>query len=142
MAGQFTRLDYDNCAYKQDLRQSTDPMNLIMDVTKFVNCNNLCRVPQKPVGQAKVDVESSLWGLDKVASKCDTSKHPLCGPSGCLLTNDPRLGPHITPYACERGQSGDRAVITTNMRMPTNPGFVPTNPRVCDAQGNGYYVRR
>jgi hypothetical protein len=142
MSGRFTRKMYDGCAIQQDLKQSTDPLELIMDVNKYVNCNNIC----KPVGQypqnaaSLVDVESSLWGIDKLASKCDSAKHPFCSPNGCLLTKDPRVPPHITPYACERGHVGDNAVITTNMQMPKHPGFRVPNPNICQSQGNGYYI--
>lgn len=144
MAGEFTRKSYDKCAFAQETKQSTDPLELVMDITKYVNCNNLCKVPQHH-GRASaqlIDVDSSMKGLDKMASKCDASKHPFCGPSGCLLTSDPRVPPHITPYACERGHQGDSAVITTNMRMPTNPGYRLPDPTVCNAQGNGFYVNR
>jgi hypothetical protein len=142
MAGRFTRRMYDNCAFAQDVKQSTDPLELVLDITKYVNCGNICRpsVEYPPNAALLVDVESSLWGLDKLSSKCDSAKHPFCGPSGCLLTKDPRVAPHITPYACERGHLGEAAVITTNMRLPLNPGYRVPNPNVCNAQGNGYYV--
>ena len=145
MSGGFTRRRYDDCSYVQDTKQSTDPLELIVDVTKYVNCKNICRPAKEypPNAALLVDVESSLWGIDKTSSRCDKAKHPFCTPSGCLLTRDSRVGPHITPYACERGHVGDAAVITTNMRMPTNPGFRQTNPNICDQQCNGYYsIRR
>jgi hypothetical protein len=144
MAGNFTRKSYDNCAYKQELRQSTDPLELIMDVNKYVNCKNICQPSSsKAVSNSAhlVDIESSMRGLDKLASNCDSAKHPFCGPSGCLLTSDERVAPHITPYACSWGHQGDKAVITTNMKMPSGPGYHVPNPSVCNGQGNGYYVR-
>ena len=143
MAGRFTRKSDDQCAIAQYTKQSTDPLELVMDVNKYINVNNICK-PQgvtPPNAAALVDIESSMWGLDKLASRCDTSKHPFCGPSGCLLASDPRIKPHITPYACERGQTGENAVITTNMRMPTNPGYSLTSTGAFNAQGNGYYVK-
>jgi hypothetical protein len=141
MAGRFTRQMYDNCSYIQDTKQSTDPLELIIDVTKYVNCGNLCRPDRQypPNAALLVDVESSLWGIDKLSSRCDSEKHPFCGPT-CLLTNDPRVAPHITPYACERGKMGDKAVIKTNMKPSTNPGYVLPNPNICNSQRNGYYV--
>lgn len=135
MSGSFTRRMYDGCATQQDVKQSTDPLELVLDVNKYVNCNNLCQ----PTGQrimnaaSLVDVESSLWGLDKISSKCDGYKHPLCGPNGCLLTKDSRVPPHITPYACSRGHVGEKAVVTTNMQMPTNPGFKVPNTNICQS---------
>jgi hypothetical protein len=133
---------YDTCAIQQDQRQSTDSLELILDVNKYVNCNNICKPAEQypPNAALLVDVESSLWGIDKLSSKCDSAKHPFCGPNGCLLTNDVRVGPHITPYACERGHIGENAVITTNMQMPKHPGFRVPNQNICDAQGNGYYA--
>jgi hypothetical protein len=132
MAGRFTRLMYDNCALQQDTKQSTDQLELIMDPTKYVHCNNICKPSREypPNAALLVDVESSLWGIDKIDSKCDSAKYPFCGPNGCLLSDDQRIAPHITPYACNWGHVGEKAVITTNMKMPTNPGYTlpPTNP--------------
>lgn len=136
MSGYFTRKMYDGCATQQNVKQSTNPLELILDVTKYVHSNNICKpASQYPPNSAQlVDVESSLWGIDKIASNCDTSKHPFCGPEGCLLTNDPRVPPHITPYACERGQEGDNAVITTNMKKLVHPGFTSQNANICNEQ--------
>ena len=141
MSGRFTRKMYDGCAYKQDTKQSTDPLELVLDVSKYVHCDNICKPAAEypPNGALLVDVESSLWGIDKLASDCDTAKHPFCGPNGCLLTNDARVAPHITPYACERGKGNENAVITTNMQMPTDPGYSLPNPNICREHGNGYY---
>ena len=142
MAGRFTRRMYDNCAFAQDTKQSTDPLELILDVTKYVHCKNICRPDTEypPNAARLVDVESSLWGIDKLSSKCDSAKHPFCGPNGCLLTKDPRVAPQITPYACERGHVGENAVIKTNMLPSRGPGYTVPNPNVCNAQKNGYYV--
>lgn len=166
MSGYFTRKMYDGCASQQDVKQSTDPLELILDVNKYVHCNNICKpTNQRPSNQRPsnqhpsnqrpsnqhpsnqyspnsallVDVESSLWGIDKSASRCDSAKHPFCGPQGCLLTKDPRIPPHITPYACERGNQGDNAIVTTNMKKHVDPGFRLPNPNICNNQGNGFY---
>ena len=145
MAGRFTREIYDGCAFAQDVKQSTDPLSFQLDVTKYVNCNNICKPSRNynPESAQFVDVESSLWGLDKLASRCDKAKHPFCGPLGCLLTKDPRVPPHIDPIGCYWNHDGDKspAVIRTNMVMPNSPGYTVPNPHICDAQGNGYYVR-
>lgn len=143
MSGSFTRTMYDSCALQQNVRQSTDPLEYMLDSTKYINCNNICKpvskIPQNPA--YLVDVESSLWGLDKVTSRCDAMQHPFCGPHGCLLTKDPRVPAHITPYACERGYAGDRAVITTNMKRTTDPGFRVMPPQLaCPGNLNGYYT--
>lgn len=141
MSGYFTRKMYDGCAIQQDVKQSTDPLELIMDVNKYVHCNNICKpASQYPPNSALlVDVESSLWGIDKTASRCDNAKYPFCGPQGCLLTEDSRISPHITPYACERGNEGENAVVTTNMKKHVDPGFRVPNHDICNNHGNGYY---
>jgi len=143
MAGRFTREMYDNCAFRQDTRQSTDPMEYQLDVTKFVNCGNLCRPKSvKPNPVLNVDVESSLLGLDRINSKCDQARQPLCYPS-CLLTNDPRLpqnNSHVDPTACSWGHLNERATVKTNMSLPNGPGFVVPRPILCD--GNSYYLDR
>ena len=142
MSGKFTRKMYDNCSFDQNLKQSTDSLELILDVNKFVHCNNICKpvIQNSPNPALLVDVESSLWGIDKLSSDCHETKHPFCAKTGCLLTKDPRIGSHITPFACERGKAGENSVITTNMKMPTHSGLKKlnnTNP--CNNQ-NGYYA--
>ncbi|RZK25201.1 MAG: hypothetical protein EOO43_06125 [Flavobacterium sp.] len=116
---------YDDCAYTTNIKQSTDSLELILDVTKYVNYKNRCAaVPRYPDNSLSlVDVESSLWGIDKLSSECDMFKHPFCKKTGCILTSDSRIPTNAPPYLCERGGYGSDAVVTTNMRMPTNPGF-------------------
>ena len=72
MAGRFTRRIYDNCNFQEDLKRRTDPLELVMDVTKFVHHKNICRPSHTypPTSAQLVDVESSLWGIDKTASNC------------------------------------------------------------------------
>jgi hypothetical protein len=143
MAGKFTRKIYDSCAYQQDVKQSTDPLELILDVTKYVHCNNICHPTNRnypPNPALLVDIESSLWGIDKLSSNCDQAKYPFCGLNGCLLTKDPRVAPHITPYACERGRAGENAVVTTNIKIPTDSGIRIPDPNICRRLDNGYYV--
>lgn len=140
MSGNFTRKMYDGCAYRQNVKQSTDPLGLILDVNKYINKNNICQPTlNNPEGVASlVDVESSLMGIDKLESDCDNTKYPFCRSTGCLLTNDSRVIPHMTPYACEWGKFGDNAVITTNMSMPSDTGFDIQDMPVCSTT-NGYY---
>lgn len=139
MAGHYSRQKYDSCATAQDDRQRTAQLGLIMDINKYVNANNICQPDRLPPMNAVdlVDVESSLWGIDKRASRCDHLKHPGCHPYGCLETRDPRVPSHITPYACERGTNN--SVVRTNMRPPTDNGIVLPNRHDADSARNGYY---
>jgi hypothetical protein len=143
MSGYSTRLRYDKCSYDQFLKQETDPLSLVTDIDKYVNKNFACRsgsdAPQRNTASI-VDIESSLRGIDKVSSDCDQYKHPFCGPRGCLLTKDPRVAPHVTPWIYERGDVDDTSSVTkTNIRKPTGTVFKQTINKVCDGQSNGYY---
>lgn len=142
MSGIFTRNMYDNCAFQQDVKQSTGPLGLTMDLNKYINCENNCKSPTDYSKDqvSRVDTESSLRGMDKIASKCDIAKHPFCAMNGCLLTNDVRAPPNITPYIYERGYTGENALVTSNMKRPTNPGYTLPNQNVCNVQNNGYHI--
>ncbi len=140
MSGIFTRNMYDNCAFQQDVKQSTGPLGLTMDINKYINCENLCKSPNEYSKDqvSRVDAESSLRGMDKLASKCNISKHPFCTSNGCLLTNDVRIPPNITPYIHERGYPGEDAIVISNMKRPTNPGYTLPNTNVC--QNSNYSI--
>lgn len=143
MSGHHSRLPYDECATQQYIKQSTSPINYALDPSKYINVGNICKANYHDTNGkiSIVDVESGIRGLDKNASQCNSAKHPNCNASGCLLTNDKRLPPHVTPYACERGRQGDNAVITTNMKQQTNPGFhINIDPSYYKNQ-NGYYSK-
>lgn len=108
MAGQFTRTKYDVCSSQQDTKRRTDPLELIFDISKYVNSKELCS--STPKIDDLIDIESNLRGIDKIASKCNTKQ---CSFNGCI---NPNKGQYTTPYACERGRDGENAVITTNLK--------------------------
>lgn len=146
MSGYSTRRRYDSCANRQYTRQSTDPMNFNMEISKYVNCENFCRPSgfnsSDTSGYAPVDIESSLRGIDRTASDCSINKYPFKGPKGAIVPNDSGIMPHITPYACERGRIDEnkKAVIKTNMGPYKDSGLNKQNPTKCFEQGNGYYA--
>ena len=132
MSGQFTKLDYDKCAYAQRLKESTAPMGWEMDLNRYVNVNNFAgyhsgsNYPYNATEQ--VDFESSLLGLDVNSSKCSGNQQPFCGDKGCITT----FSPEVTgmqwspPWAYEWNHSNDPSnpgVVTTNMTMPTSNGI-------------------
>lgn len=125
MSGKFTRRMYDDCAYSTNIKRNTDSLDLIMDTTKYVNYKNKCRLTdnrsQNPL--SLVDVESSLWGIDRLSSDCDKFKQPFCKKIGCITTYDQRAPPNAQPVLCDRGGYGSGAVVVTNMKMPTNSGL-------------------
>jgi hypothetical protein len=146
MSGNFTRRKYDTCANVQYTKSSTDPMNFNLDPVKYINCNNICQPLGIPNGNksyyAPVDVESSLWGIDRRSSDCNSFKYPFCADKGCLITQNPLIAPHITPFACERGRYDEKnkAVIKTNMRPYQDSGIRVPNSRCSVKNTNGYYI--
>jgi|688.fasta_scaffold1078353_1 hypothetical protein len=76
----FNRTKYDNCGYAEDLSQSTSSLYYLLDPVKYTNCNK-CFMTGQIIGgpavshtnQNLVDLESRLWNIDRVYSRC--SKH-------------------------------------------------------------------
>jgi len=76
------RLSYDDCSYKQSLKQSVSPINYTLDPIKF-NHNNKCRNELGLVGGTNVshnktnlvDIENELRGQTFPATKCSQFKY-------------------------------------------------------------------
>jgi hypothetical protein len=134
MSGKYTNSMYDTCAFQKNVKESTKPLSFYLDANKYVNCH----CPSGPHKSVKTvgdmtDIESSLKGIDKIASHCDIAKHPNCTQLGCLTTNPIN---YISPYAYERGQDGENAVVTTNMKKPTNAGYSLPPTHICHQKNN------
>jgi len=73
------RLSYDSCAYKTDLKQSTDPLQYMLYQGKYYNDSH-CRNSFGLVGGNGVslysgnlvDLESDLRGQTRMASECSS----------------------------------------------------------------------
>jgi hypothetical protein len=134
------RLIYDKCAYGQKIQSSTDPLSYQLFTGKFENCGR-CNKTQTYSGQyencgttacyknnktlLRVDVESDLRGIDRVASQCSSLKyHPNCNnPSTCVSKNDSRVPTFSPPYLCE--------IRPTNASKATHAGYNVPNPNAC-----------
>lgn len=76
------RLSYDDCSYKQSLRQSVSPLNHMMDPIRY-NHTNKCRMELGIVGGTNVshnksnlvDVENELRGQNYPSTKCSNFKY-------------------------------------------------------------------
>ena len=76
------RLSYDDCSYKQSLRQSVSPLNHMMDPIRY-NHVNKCRMELGIVGGTNVshnksnlvDVENELRGQNFPSTKCSNFKY-------------------------------------------------------------------
>ncbi len=80
------RLMYDTCAYKKNIEQSTNPLNYILNPSKYENCNK-CRHELGILGGSSasiirgnlVDLESDLRLQTRAATQCpDRLYHPQC----------------------------------------------------------------
>ena len=91
----FNRLNYDTCAYKQNLYQSVGPGEYRL--TEPPNVDKLC-FPESPQVRAQrigvsvrkdmplIDVDSELLNLTRPATNCPSRKYIPDG-SQCGLTN-------------------------------------------------------
>ena len=134
MSGQFTGLTYDKCAYTQELKQSTQPLEWELDLNRYVNVNNFAGYhsggfyPYNALDQ--VDIDSSLKGLDTISSNCSGDQQPFCYDKGCINTFDPRYASVWSPPdAYQWKHSND----------PNNPGVVSTNMNPPSSNGIPYY---
>ena len=101
------RLSYDACAYKDSLRQSTDPLNYMLYTGKYDNSAK-CRIEFGVVGGNGVslftgnlvDLESDLRGQTRLASNCSSklyhpsehNTHPhLSHQPSCQMQNYPTV---------------------------------------------------
>ena len=77
-----SRLIYDDCAYEQRLKESTNPLRYMLNPQKYENCNK-CRYELGLLGGANVsinsgnlvDVESDLSGRTRPLTECSANKY-------------------------------------------------------------------
>lgn len=89
----WNRLQYDQCAYRKDLSQSTSSLNYLLDTSKFYNCND-CQSGLGIIGgnnvsltkSNMVDLESDLFNITRQFSTCPERKFlptcPSCAQNG------------------------------------------------------------
>lgn len=78
----FTRLQYDNCQYKQELSDNVSVLGYLLDPIKYDHCTQ-CRheiglVGGNNVSRANgnlVDLENDLLGINRETSKCAAYKY-------------------------------------------------------------------
>ena len=115
--GSFNRLRYDNCAYSQDLNQSTSPLNYQMSRYKFENCS-ACSYDGKYFAPFDlVDYESELKNITRPNTLCSDLKYsPTCEKSDMCISTFEQDNPvvmirNVCPVVCN------------NIKKPTYPGY-------------------
>ncbi len=127
-----TNLIYDKCAYGQRVATSTDPLKYQLYYGKFSNsarpnkeqlkdgqyeqCPSANKCYDKK-SLLRVDVESDLKNITRVASQCVTFKyHPNCNnEKSCVRKNDSRVPFYTPPYLNE--------IRPTNQSKPVSKAF-------------------
>lgn len=117
MIGNSTGLNYDSCAYKKQVDESTSPLIYQMYEGKFENCNK-CKYDQFWRVYDLVNVESELLNITRPNTKCELQKYnPTCKKSkNCISTFDPSLPVVFAPEVCP--------IVQTNIPKLTHPGYV------------------
>ena len=92
----FTKLSYDTCAYKNDLAQSIGTLGWIIDPSRYEN-DSKSRIEFGIVGGNDVslikgnmtDLESDLYGITRLQSKCPQLKYLNPCPQGTMNSCQP-----------------------------------------------------
>ncbi|AYV75764.1 MAG: hypothetical protein Terrestrivirus3_33 [Terrestrivirus sp.] len=123
--GSFNRLTYDNCAYTEDLHQSTSPLLYQMSRYKFENCSACTYDGTYYAPFDLVDYESELKNITRPGSLCSNMKYsPTCKKSElCTSTFDPSVPIVYAPDVCP--------VVCNNIRKVKSPGYRLENSVKC-----------
>lgn len=140
MAGEFSRLTYDDCSNNQDLQQSTKIFtDYVFNLYQYENtlksnavstCDgkyahiecNACDVNKDSISATlehsliqRLKDESSLLGIDRLNTKCDSNKYQPCYKQKCTMEKDCSYRPIVQPLLC------DRIIVPTNMKEYQSP---------------------
>lgn len=143
----FSRAYYDSCTYDERLGDSASQLDYTMDIAKYVNCKP-CRVELGLVGgnetsqapvEALVDIESSLLGIDRPATRCASYKfqHPDLRRGGDGIDYVQGVGMYKTtcypkvPVAGQHLPTCD--AFLDEREVPLPPPHVPFN--CCNSEG-------
>lgn len=133
--GSFNRMTYDNCAYTEDLHQSTSPLLYQMSRYKFENCSACTFDGTYFAPFDLVDYESELKNISRPSSLCSNMKYSsTCKKSPlCTSTFDPSNPVVYAPNVCP--------VVCNNIRKVKSPGYKVEGNVTCPFKG-GDSLRR
>lgn len=163
MAGLFSRVNYDDCAYKKSLQQSIDPLSYMLE--------NFCSLPTniKSYGtysaaqpnhhistyngnlSKKVSVEHQLQGVNRLITKCAEKQFPnqdnLCITNNLKESRYTEQSTRLTnPIYQYRGMTINRFInqgtrpnsvcqnYAENTRMTAKDKYVATHPEQTKSQ--------
>ena len=111
------RMEYDECAYAQELKQSTDPLRYSMFDGQFTNgkkCVYTGDVDRQPF-PTRVDIESNLMSIGRLTTHCVGGKYKPY--DGITKEESDKIYQTINPELCNIYRNGN------NLRMPTSSGI-------------------
>lgn len=131
--GQFTRLPYDNCAYPDRLKESTDPIHYVLSTDRIYNCNR-CLTTLGPrssrmghgvstlsnneyaeaQAESMVDLESVLTNRNVKESKCKKGKVNPINPLKFQLNNSNICTNKLNPESSRLMYSGTNRDVSIN----------------------------
>jgi hypothetical protein len=145
MSSNWSRMNYDNCSYEQQVKMSVEPgmynsflprfendlgvsskvLPCDTDMMKRLNCN-YCDYNKDATfnnnfnsrSNELLDVESDLKQYTRIGSKCNDKKYvPLNNECAGDFKKCVMNKYVVTPNLC------DRSIVPTNMKMPLNNGL-------------------
>lgn len=128
----FTRQHYDPCEISRLTRESTEPLEYMLDPTKHYRCNQ-CRVEFGVVGGNNVslvpdnlvDVESELRNQTRVLTRCPEKKYMPDTRVEGVSTNKCRPGESDTGLPCGSVKARDNNLV----HLP-DCNLIDFNPRI------------
>ena len=124
MAGKWNRRSSDNCSYQQEVIESTAPIDYMLYSGAHRNCGLCCskndccsekslKNEQTKTHGSRVDIESNLFNINRLSSKCNDLKHAPVGPTdtNCLHRNE---------QPCYNWSNGLQKINTTGYQLPNS----------------------
>lgn len=111
------RMEYDDCAYAQELKASTDPYRYVMYDGKFISGKKCVYEGDndKQPYPTRVEIESNLWNIGRLNSRCVSTK--FVSYDGKTVDENNKLYQSINPELCNIYRNGN------NLKMPSTNGI-------------------
>jgi|SaaInlV_200m_DNA_3_1039701.scaffolds.fasta_scaffold59672_1 hypothetical protein len=111
------RMEYDECAYAQELKASTDPFRYVMYDGKFTNGKKCIYEgdADKQSFPTRVDIEGNLLGVSRIGTRCVGGK--FVSYDGKTEDESSKIYQSINPELCNIYRNEN------NLKMPTTNGI-------------------
>jgi len=124
-AGKWNRRSSDNCAYQQNVMESTSPIDYMLYSGAHRNCGLCCskndccsekslKNEQSKTHSSRIEIESDLLNINRLSSQCNDLKHrPNANNANtnCLHRNE---------RPCYNWSNGLQRTVTTGYQLPND----------------------